>query len=346
MMNYGLTQMSKANYPEAEKYFLKTVKLLPQYPYIYVNLGILYSYEKKNDEAEEYFKQAIAIGSNIPSICYFYAKHLHNTGRNDKALEILKQVLSISPADIDSRYCMMQIYQEQGDWPNLIATANETLAMLPGDKTATDYLASAAGKKGKLEEALDNVKQNPTPNNYIGLSLVYYNQKDYQKCIDACNEALKIDSKNKLAYNNIGSAYNVMGEWALAEKAFKQALAIDPNFQLAKNNLVFAVSQLSKTDSLIAIVKKAPTPENYINLSLYYYRQGQYQKSIDACKEIIKTNPSYVLAYNNMCAAYNVLQQWDNAIAAGEKAVALDPANQLAKNNLAAAKQGKAKSGK
>ncbi len=325
MMNYGLTQMSKGNYPVAEEYYLKTIKLLPQYPYIYVNMGILYSYEKKNDLAENYFKQAISIGYNIPAICYFYAKYLHTTGRDDKALEILKQALSLSPADIDSRYLVMQIYQEQQDWPNLIATANETLTMLPGDKTSMDYLASASGKKGKLEEALDNVKQNPTQNNYISLSLVYYNLKDYQKCIDACNEALKIDPKNKLAYNNLGSAYNVMGEWILAEKAFKQALDIDPGFQLAKNNLAFAVSQLSKTDSLISSVKKAPTPENYINLSLYYYRLGQYQKSIDACKEIIKTNPAYVLAYNKMCAAYNILQQWDNAIAAGEKAVAIRP---------------------
>jgi tetratricopeptide (TPR) repeat protein len=344
LMNYGLTQMSTGNYKVAEDYFQRALKLLPSYSYLYENIGILKAAEKQNAEAEKYFKQAISFGSGIPVIYYYYAKFLHDQNRSDEAVPLLKQAIELSPGEIYSHYLLMQIYQEQENWQALAEEAKQTLTILPGDEATEGFLKISAGKKSKLEVALDNVKQHPTPDNYINLSLVYYNQKEYDKCIDACNEALKLDPKNYLAYNNIGSAYNMTGDWDKAMQAFKEALKLKPDFDLAKNNYNYAHSQASAIDSLNNLIKKAPTPELYINLSLVYYNQKQFLKSAEACKEAIKLNPANAIPYNNMCAAYNNLAMWDDAIAAGEKAVQLDPNNQLAKNNLLTAKQGKAKS--
>jgi len=43
-----------------------------------------------------------------------------------------------------------------------------------------------------------------------------------------------------LAYNNMCSAYNALGEWDKAIEAGEKALAIDPNYKLAANNLALA----------------------------------------------------------------------------------------------------------
>ena len=84
-----------------------------------------------------------------------------------------------------------------------------------------------------------------------------------------------------------------------------------------------------------AQVSRAPTPENYLNLSLQYHRQKRYQDSITACKEALKLKPDYAEAYNNMGAAYNGLEMWDDAIRAAQEAIRINPDFQLAKNNLA-----------
>jgi tetratricopeptide (TPR) repeat protein len=93
-------------------------------------------------------------------------------------------------------------------------------------------------------------------------------------------------------------------------------------------------------------VQTQRTPENLLELSFRYYKAGRFTKSIEAAEEALKLKPDYDLAYNNICAAYNELKQWDRAIEAGEKAVRLNPKNGLAKNNLAWAKSQKVKSEK
>ena len=86
-----------------------------------------------------------------------------------------------------------------------------------------------------------------------------------------------------------------------------------------------------------------PSPNDLINLSLRYYKQGEYQKCIDACLRALSLDRGSVLAYNNMCSAYNQLEDYDNAIAACEKALALKPDYERARNNLRAARTKKGK---
>ncbi|HXB13350.1 MAG TPA: tetratricopeptide repeat protein, partial [Bacteroidia bacterium] len=67
---------------------------------------------------------------------------------------------------------------------------------------------------------------------------------------------------------------------------------------------------------------------------LVYFRNGEFEKCIDACKKALAIDPSSAVAYNNICSAYNNLHKWDEAIEAGNKAIQLQPDFALAKNNL------------
>ena len=84
---------------------------------------------------------------------------------------------------------------------------------------------------------LNLIKTAPTAENFLNLSLAYYQAEMYYKCIEACKKSLAIKPDYALAYNNICSSLNKLGEWDKAIEAGKMALKIDPNGQLAKNNL-------------------------------------------------------------------------------------------------------------
>ncbi|HIP35507.1 MAG TPA: tetratricopeptide repeat protein, partial [Crocinitomix sp.] len=73
----------------------------------------------------------------------------------------------------------------------------------------------------------------------------YYNQGYLQLVIDKNNDsavfffekAVEIDSTYFQAYNNLGLAYERLGDKTKAKSLYKKALKINPEFELAKKNL-------------------------------------------------------------------------------------------------------------
>jgi tetratricopeptide (TPR) repeat protein len=98
-----------------------------------------------------------------------------------------------------------------------------------------------------------------------------------------------------------------------------------------------------RTALLEALVKRTPTAENYLNLSLAYANAKRFRDQVGAAAQAIKLKPDFAEAYNNLAAGYEDLQMWDPAIAAAQQALRLKPDFQLARNNLAWAMQQKAK---
>jgi tetratricopeptide (TPR) repeat protein len=81
----------------------------------------------------------------------------------------------------------------------------------------------------------------------------------------------------------------------------------------------------------------AKSATEYINLSLQHYLDGEWEKCVEAGIGALNINPSSAPAYNNICAAYLQLKDFDRAILACNKALALKPDFPLARGNLNAA---------
>ena len=343
LMNYGLAKMEQGDYAEADNYFNKALAVWPYYTFLHVNIGVLKSAQGDNATAEIFFKNAIAYGTNYPDSYYFYGKFLSSQLRHKEAIDLLTKAIELSPAHIGARSLLMHEYIETEEWDKLTPLANTTLEINPGNLQALIALDAATNKKGKIEIALDELKKAPSADNYLNLSLLYYQAEKYQECIDAATEAITIKPEFAEAYNNIGSAYNILKKWDDAIKAFEKALQINPNFELAKNNLFVAQKGKNDFNTIQKLVIEKPSSDNYINLSLLYYNQGLYEKSIEVCKKAIQLKPDNANAYNNIAAAYCELKQWDKAIDACTKALQIDPTHPLATGNLNWAKQEKQK---
>ncbi len=210
LMNYGNVLMSKGDYKGAEEYFMKAKQEWPYYSYIFVNLGVLYNAQGKPEESEKNFKEALRLNPNNPNCYIFYANLLKTNGRASEARAQVEKGLMLSPKH-----------------PTLNALKTELL-------TNPAYVKDA---KSKIELLQNLSTANPTPENYINLSLEYYTQGMYRECILAAEEAAKLRPTYDIAYNNICSAYNMLHEWDKAIEAGQKAVELNPNNQLAKNNL-------------------------------------------------------------------------------------------------------------
>ena len=157
---------------------------------------------------------------------------------------------------------------------------------------------------------------------------------------------MAVKAESAVAYNNICAAYNALKLWDQAIAACQRALAIDPSYTLAQNNLRAAqAGDPGPAGSPSSAGGPTPTKSyaDYINDSLAFYNAGDYQKSIEAAQRGLQLQPNSAIAYNNLCTAYNQLKLWDKAIEACQRAIAIDPNFALAKNNLSVALQAKQK---
>ncbi|MFO7789777.1 MAG: tetratricopeptide repeat protein [Bacteroidales bacterium] len=237
LMNYGLVKMEQGDHKEALKYFNKALLLDPDYVYLHVNLGILKNAMGKPDEAETHFKRSLKYLSHA-SPSYYYARFLKSQGRIDEAIKYCKRSLNISGSYMPARHLLMDLYLMNNDKAKLNALIEETLTIAPND-TYTAQISDKAESMGqtKLERMEIKSEENPTPENFLDLSLVYYQDGMYDDCIEACYKALEIRPDYAPAYNNICSAYNKLGEYEKAIEACEKALKINPEFERAKNNL-------------------------------------------------------------------------------------------------------------
>ncbi len=172
-------------------------------------------------------------------------------------------------------------------------------------------------------------------NQAFNTGMSYYAQKNFNAAIVEFKKARALAPKNLLVVNNIVASLNELKMFDEAIAYGTQGLKIDPNFTLLKNNM----AETFKAKSSVAL-----DANYYINISYNYYVQGEFEKCIAASKMILKYEPGSFLAWNNICSAYNQLNQYDKAIEACNKGLKLAPTNELLKNNREVAV--KAKGGK
>lgn len=245
LMNYGLSKMAKGDYVTADIYYQKALKLLPTYPSLYINMGILQAATGHPNKAEGYFRTGIMYGSNLPDAYIFYGRFLKEQKRYVEAIAQFEKALALSPGHLYAANMLMDTYLETANWDALKTMANNTLQISPDNKDALYYLDAANKRKAKSDTQADQSPTPPTAEKYLDLSLQYYQTGKYQQCIDAATQAIKLKPDYAEAYNNIGSAYNMLQQYDKAIIALKKAIELKPDFQLAKNNLAQAQKGLA-----------------------------------------------------------------------------------------------------
>ncbi len=244
LMNYGLARMSRGDFQGALTYFERAVAFTPNYSDLEINLGIDHGALGHDAEAERHFRRAIQLAPGDAQVHYFYGRWLKGKGRDDQAVAELRQAILINPDYLEARLLLLDSYAAQGAWSSLAPLATETLKLAPDDPEARRYAAMkpAQAMPARLPSA-------PTPETLLNLSLAAYQRNDFQSCIRFAQLALQQRRDYAEAYNNLIAAYNSLGRWDEAIAAGRQALRIKPDYQLARNNLLWAETQKNRVAS-------------------------------------------------------------------------------------------------
>ena len=157
-------------------------------------------------------------------------------------------------------------------------------------------------------------------------------------------EAVKLEPDNAELNHQTAVVLRNLGEYQLSLKYFERALALQPKYPEARNNLGTLYLVMGKWDKAIACFKEAVSdiiynsPQfAYNNMGYAYFKKGEYDKAIENYKRALRSSPSYTLCYTNLAQAYNAKGEFNEAVDYYKKGIVYFPKDASAHLGLAKA---------
>jgi tetratricopeptide (TPR) repeat protein/2-polyprenyl-3-methyl-5-hydroxy-6-metoxy-1,4-benzoquinol methylase len=228
--------------PEAERYYRSMLAVKPKHEHSLYNLGLLALQTGRNELGADMLGKAVAINGRDPEWRYNYAFSLQQSGRLDEAAEQYGRAVALKPDYVEAHLNLGNLLLRLGRLAEATVSYQKVAALKP-DFAETHYnLGNVFAMQGKIDEAV------------------------------ACFERSIAIKPLAEAHNNLGIA--LANDPARAEQAmahYRQALAINPQFVEAENNIA--------------------------NL---HAARGEYEKAAELLDKIVKAHPDHPNAHENL----------------------------------------------
>ena len=260
-------------------------------------------YPDKIDETIDYYNSLLEFGIDLDKI-YYELGHLYlNKADKVHAVSAFKLAQTLNPENPYYNNSLAYAYIKAELYDDAIEYYQEAIRLNP-DAEWTAIVCHALGaiyaevkENYDAAEATYNAGMVLDPNNVdIRLSLgdMYMAQNDIDKAIKTYCDTISIDPENYLTYAKAGLALWEKDYLEESIVAFHKSIEINPNFEIAQNNLGV----------------------------VYLDGIGDPKCSLEYFKNAIDINPNYTLAYFNLGRAYQVIG--DKALAAEYYQMTLD----------------------
>lgn len=216
-LNLGLEYMKKGMYDKALYHFNECVRLWPEYPYVYINLGILNRTLGNNEEADKSFEKAYSLWPRHKTIVKWYAEHQIIRGKYMKAIRALNGVVDDTPETAFLRAKRGLAYYHLKMYDKAIADITQAKQYHTLDTdTANAYAASLVNAK-QYNNAYTFITEwlKTDPNNSTMLFNQAYTsmmQKKYAQALNHWKEYAKRHPESTRAQNYITTCRNALNE--------------------------------------------------------------------------------------------------------------------------------------
>ena len=157
--------------------------------------------------------------------------------------------------------------------------------------------AKALLAAGRLEEAQrrleEELKEHPSgAEGYALLGVLYSEQKNTSAALSAFQQAVKLDPKSTRARNDLGNLYAAEGKIDLAEKEFREVLALHPADRDGNYNLgLILLTKKRPLDAISYLLRVHPQDlASRFNLTRAYLAAGRTAEGLKIARELSSEN--------------------------------------------------------
>jgi len=253
---------------QAEAQNLIAKQLAPNDPTIHINLGQIYSEEKKWQEAQKEFEQALEVDPHNTKALWQLAEFLTARNQTSQALDRVHQYVSANPDDKNGHVVFGVLNSQSKNYGLAQAELARAIQLDPTDVQAYLELGKAYQAQGQDDLAI----------------------VPYQKALD-------LQPKFAPLATILGNRYLEKGDLQAARKYYGQALEADPNFAAANANMAWIDAQQgTNLEVALGMAQKAKSvmpdsPSITDTLAWVLYKRGNYTGAMPLLEECVRKSP-------------------------------------------------------
>ncbi len=287
----------------------------------------------QNKEAMAWLERAHKENPDTLQPAVLLAAHYLRAEEKQKALALVKKLQGTHPNDPGVLDLLAQAQFANDDKAGALESYIKLAAMLPESALAQFRIASIHMAMQNLPGAADALKKAlAIKPDYLDAQLMQAmletRKENYEGALAISRRIQKQHEKSPAGYMAEGDLLMRQKNAALAAKAYERALAIskNPSLMVKLHASLSQAGRSKEADSrLLQWVRERPDD---VSLRMYlaevYLGDRQYKSAIEQYRVVLKQNPKYVPALNNLATAYQ--QEKDpQALEYAEKAYQLRP---------------------
>jgi tetratricopeptide (TPR) repeat protein len=272
------------------------VRRQPRILQAYALLGSAYLAKQESVRATEAFRKLATLAPGDPRGPYLVGIGLRAQAKPAEAKKELEAALTLAPgyAEPMAELISMAFAEKRPD----LALSRVTKQITAEPKSgALRYLLGlvyldrreAALAEGALLKAIELDPQ--LADAYVRLSNLYMSASRYDEALAKLGDALKVNPQALAAQMLAGIVHERKGDIAEAQRAYEKALALNPRFAPAANNLAVLYSEhggdMEKALQLAQRAKEASPDDPRVSDTLGWilYKRGVYQRALALFKE-------------------------------------------------------------
>ncbi|CAI0391285.1 unnamed protein product [Linum tenue] len=281
---------------------------------------------------------------------------MQNMGR--LAFDSFAEAVRIEPQNACALTHCGILYKDEGRLVDAAESYQKALTADPSYKPAAECLAivltdlgTSLKLSGNVQEGIQkyyealNIDPHYAPA-YYNLGVVYSEMMKYDTALSCYEKAALERPMYAEAYCNMGVIHKNRGDLESAIACYERCLAVSPNFEIAKNNMAIALTDLGTKVKLegdisqgVAYYKKAlyynwHYADAMYNLGVAYGEMLQFDMAIVFYELAFHFNPHCAEACNNLGVIYKDRDNLDKAVECYQLALSIKPNFSQSLNNL------------
>ncbi|CAN4121315.1 unnamed protein product [Withania somnifera] len=281
---------------------------------------------------------------------------MQNMGR--LAFESFSEAIKVDPQNACALTHCGILYKDEGRLVEAAESYEKALKADPSYKPAAECLAivltdigTSLKLSGNSHEGIQKyyeaikIDSHYAPA-YYNLGVVYSEMMQYDMALNCYEKAALERPMYAEAYCNMGVIYKNRGDLDSAIACYERCLAVSPNFEIAKNNMAIALTDLGTKVKLegdinqgVAYYKKALCynwhyADAMYNLGVAYGEMLKFDMAIVFYELAFHFNPHCAEACNNLGVIYKDRDNLDKAVECYQMALSIKPNFSQSLNNL------------
>ncbi len=279
--------------------YSKLEELEPENAFVQLSMAEYYSQNGDKEKAFESLKSAFAnksldIDTKIRYLLKFYALSFQDTNLQDQSIELSLLTVKVHPEEPKAYAMLGDFYSKDSRYADAAKAYRNALKLEPNNFSVWSqllFMDSQLNQRDTLiadcNKALEYFPNQGTLYFFKGGTLA--EQKKYKESVKTLEAGLPLTGSNpqlKVQFlSSLGDSYYFLGQYAKSDKAYGDALEIDPDNVYILNNWSYFLSlrkeQLEKAESMSKIcVKRQPDSPTYLDTHAWVlYQMGNVDEA-------------------------------------------------------------------